>query len=110
METASTMHSSREESAQPSPTAPLDLPRAVHTQPALQVTAPNLPMAPMGPDGLPNLLAGIWEWRGADVGVWDVLFGCGETTKEGVPVFFLFAYIFETFKRWFIFSVTGTNY
>jgi len=58
METASTMHSSREESAQPSPTAPLELPRAVQTQPALQVTAPNLPMAPMGPDGLPNLLAG----------------------------------------------------
>lgn len=64
METASTMHSSREESCQPSPTAPLDSRPA--TQPALHVQPPNLPAAPMGPmpmlgpDGLPlpNLLAG----------------------------------------------------
>lgn len=64
METASTMHSSREESCQPSPTAPLDARPA--TQPALHVQPPNLPAAPMGPmpmlgpDGLPlpNLLGG----------------------------------------------------
>ena len=68
METASTMHSSREESCQPSPTAPLDARPA--TQPALHVQPPNLPAAPMGPmpmlgpDGLPlpNLLGG----RGMD--------------------------------------------
>ena len=62
LETASTMHSSREESCQPSPTAPLDARPA--TQPALHVQPPNLPAAPvgpmLGPDGLPlpNLLAG----------------------------------------------------
>ena len=60
METASTMHSSREESCQPSPTAPVEARPA--TQPALHVTPPNLAMAPMvGPDGmpLPNLLGGL---------------------------------------------------
>lgn len=93
METASTMHSSREESAQPSPTAPLELPRAVQTQPALQVTAPNLPMAPMGPDGLPNLLAGYGG------GIQHVVFwcsffgdlGCGKTQQQsrGYTIFCL---------------------
>lgn len=82
METASTMHSSREESAQPSPTAPLELPRAVQTQPALQVTAPNLPMAPMGPDGLPNLLAGNGDLV-QHVVFFSVLFGgCWDVAKH----------------------------
>ena len=97
METASTMHSSREESAQPSPTAPLELPRAVQTQPALQVTAPNLPMAPMGPDGLPNLLAGNGE--GVQHGFlvfffWDL--GCGKTQQQSRG--------YTIFCPWFFFA------
>jgi len=62
METASTMHSSREESCQPSPTAPLEPPlQRPTTQPALHVSPPNLGSAPqLGPDGLPlpSLLGG----------------------------------------------------
>ena len=77
METASTMHSSREESCQPSPTAPLDARPA--TQPALHVQPPNLPAAPMGPmpmlgpDGLPlpNLLAGRGGKRWVGMGGWE---------------------------------------
>lgn len=100
METASTMHSSREESAQPSPTAPLELPRAVQTQPALQVTAPNLPMAPMGPDGLPNLLAGNGEggttWFFSVfffLGIWDV--AKPQQTVQGVHDFCLRFFFFR---------------
>lgn len=56
MGTESTMHSSREESAQPSPS------ERPHTQPALQVnlqvTPPNLDNAPPPPASYPSLLGG----------------------------------------------------